>query len=273
MVGVLGEDGRPGGRIALFAVDAEAGQVGPDQDASQGRGTPAAANGCWQAACVQFATQRGEGLTSESAPGHVLDDGCLVGFDGAEVRSVAVAPGATMGSASLGQLLLLAADPPGDVVGLLGMHGGQDAGAEQVIGVADIDLARDGGDVPGPGAVADLQELLQLLGLAHQPVLVVDDDRVDDTFLQVLEHLDIALAGLVGVLGGRQVVVAVLLDDWPAKAIGQRLAVLALPADPEATGFRVSGHAQVEARLDYWTTLSAWTSHTRWGWGGRLVRS
>ena len=23
----------------------------------------------------------------------------------------------------------------------------------------------------------------------------------------------------------------------------------------------------------YWTTLSAWKSHTRWGWGGRLVGS
>jgi hypothetical protein len=42
------------------------------------------------------------------------------------------------------------------------------------------------------------------------------------------------LAGLAGVLGGRQVVVAVLLDNRPAKASGQRLAVLALPTDPQA---------------------------------------
>jgi hypothetical protein len=31
--------------------------------------------------------------------------------------------------------------------------------------------------------------------------------------------------------------------------------------------------SRLEHRAHYWTTLSAWTSHTRWGWGGRLVRS
>jgi hypothetical protein len=29
--------------------------------------------------------------------------------------------------------------------------------------------------MPGAGAVADLEQLLQLLWLAHQPVLVIDD--------------------------------------------------------------------------------------------------
>src|SRR5215207_47348 len=123
MVGVLGEDGRPCRRIQLFPVDAEASQVGPDQDAPQGRGTPAATPCCWDIARVQFPTQRGKGLTSKGAAG---------------------------------QLLLLAADPPGDVVGLLGVDGGQNPSAERVIGVTDVDLARDGGDVPGASAVADL---------------------------------------------------------------------------------------------------------------------
>jgi hypothetical protein len=69
-----------------------------------------------------------------------------------------------VGPAPFSQLLLLASDPPGDVLGLLGVDGGQDADAEQVIGVADVDLAGDGGDVPGAGAVADVKQLLQLLG-------------------------------------------------------------------------------------------------------------
>ena len=237
--------------IQLFPVDAEAGQVWPNQDASQGRGTPAA-TGCGRdAARVQFPAQRGEGLPSKGPAGQVLDGGCFVWLDGAEVQSVAVASWAAVGPAPFGQFLLLAADPPRDVVGLLGVDSGQDADAEQVIGVADVDLARDGGDVPGPGTIADFQQLLQLLGLAHEPVLVVDDHRVDDAFLQVLEHLDVALAGLAGVLGGRQVVVAVLLDDGPAEAAGEGFAVLALPADTEPPRFGVSGHAQVQARLDH----------------------
>src|SRR5215207_4673624 len=156
MVGVLGEDGRPCRRIQLFPVDAEASQVGPDQDAPQGRGTPAATPCCWDIARVQFPTQRGKGLTSKGAAGQLLDDGGLIRLDGAEVQSIAVAPGAAVGPAMFGQLLLLAADPPGDVVGLLGVDGGQNPSAERVIGVTDVDLARDGGDVPGASAVADL---------------------------------------------------------------------------------------------------------------------
>jgi hypothetical protein len=69
--------------------------------------------------------------TSEGAASHLPDDGGLIGFDGAEVDSVAVAPWAAMGAAMLGQFPLLAADPPGDVVGLLGVDRGQDAGADR----------------------------------------------------------------------------------------------------------------------------------------------
>jgi len=60
-----------------------------------------------------------------------------------------------VGAAAFGQLLPLAADPAGDVVGLLGVDGGQDAGPEQVVGVADVDLARDGGDLAARQALAD----------------------------------------------------------------------------------------------------------------------
>jgi hypothetical protein len=155
MVGVLREDGRPCGRMQLLIVDTEAGQVGPDQDAPQGRGTPAATSCGRDTTGVQLATQRGEGFTGKSPAGQLLDQSRLVGLNGAEVTSVAAAAWAAVRAAPFGQLLLLAADPPEDVVGLLGVDGGQDAGAEQVIGVADVDLARDSGAVPGPGAVAD----------------------------------------------------------------------------------------------------------------------
>jgi hypothetical protein len=121
MVDVLGEDCRPCGRIEVFAVDTEAGQVWPDQDAPQRCRTPAAASCWWHATCIQFSAERGEGLASKGAASHLPDDGCLIGFDGAEVDSVAIAPRAAMGAAMLGQFLLLAADPPGDVVGLLGV--------------------------------------------------------------------------------------------------------------------------------------------------------
>jgi SRSO17 transposase len=46
-------------------------------------------------------------------------------------------------------------------------------------------------------------------------------------------------------------------------------ALVARPASDTAHRLRWS----VWRRRHYWTTLSAWTSHTRWGWGGRLVRS
>jgi hypothetical protein len=176
--------------------------VGPDQDASQGRGAPAAPGRRWDAARVQFSTQRGEGFASKGSAGQLLDDGCLVELDGAEVESVAIPAGSAVGPAPFGQLLLLAADPSRDVVGLLGVDGGQDAGTEQVIGVPDVDLAGDGRDMPG--AVADLKQFLQLLGLTHQPVLVIDDHRVDHAFLQVLEHPKIARPQPAGVLGGRK---------------------------------------------------------------------
>src|SRR5678815_836434 len=112
MVGVLGQDGRPCGRIQLFPVDAEAGQVWPNQDASQGRGTPAAASYRRDAPRVQLPAQRGEGLPSKGPAGQVLDDGGLVRLDGAEVHWVTVASWAAVGPAPFGQFLLLAADPP-----------------------------------------------------------------------------------------------------------------------------------------------------------------
>jgi hypothetical protein len=111
--------------------------------------------------------------------------------------------------------------------------------------------------VPSVGPVANLEQLLQLLGLAYQPVLVIDDHRIDGAFLEILEHPQVGRPGLAGVLGGRQVVVAVLLDDRPAKARGQGLAVLALPADAEATGLSVTGHAQVQTGLDHSISFAA----------------
>jgi hypothetical protein len=71
----------------------------------------------------------------------------------AEVQSIAVAPWTAVGPAPLGQLLLLAADPSRDGVGLLGMDGGEDAGAEQVIGVADVELTLGRGITVGYHAV------------------------------------------------------------------------------------------------------------------------
>ena len=112
MVGVLGEDSRPYGRIKLFPIDAEAGQVGRDQHASQGRGTPTATRCGWDAVSVQLSTQRREGLTSQDPARHLVDDGGFIRLDGAEVDSVAVASWAAVRSATLGQFLLLAADPP-----------------------------------------------------------------------------------------------------------------------------------------------------------------
>src|SRR5207342_1205690 len=63
---------------------------------------------------------------------------------GAEVHWVTVASWAAVGPAPFGQFLLLAADPPRDVVGLLGVDSGQDADAEQVIGAARVNLSEAG---------------------------------------------------------------------------------------------------------------------------------
>jgi hypothetical protein len=118
--------------------------VGSDQDASQGRGAPAPTSRRRDASYGQLPTQRGEGFTGQGPVGQLLDDGGLSRLDGAEVHAAAVASWTTVGAAAFGQLLPLAADPAGDVVGLLGVDGGQDADPEQVVGVADVDLARDG---------------------------------------------------------------------------------------------------------------------------------
>ena len=94
MVAVLREDGRPGGRIQLLTVDAEAGQVRPDQDASQGRRIPAATSRRWDATGIEFSTKRGQGLASQRPVGQLLDDGGLIRIDGAEVSAIAIPPGA-----------------------------------------------------------------------------------------------------------------------------------------------------------------------------------
>jgi hypothetical protein len=86
MVSVLGQDGRPGGRIQLLTVDAKARQVWPDQDAPQRRGTPTAGSCGGDAACIQLPTERGEGLTSEGAARHLPNDGRLIRFDALESR-------------------------------------------------------------------------------------------------------------------------------------------------------------------------------------------
>jgi hypothetical protein len=128
---------------------------GPIRMRRTGRGAPAPTSRRRDASYGQLPTQRGEGFTGQGPVGQLLDDGGLSRLDGAEVHAAAVASWTTVGAAAFGQLLPLAADPAGDVVGLLGVDGGQDAGPEQVVGVADVDLARDGGDLAARQALAD----------------------------------------------------------------------------------------------------------------------
>jgi hypothetical protein len=98
VVGVLGEDRRPGRWVDVFAVDAESSHVWSDQDPPQrGRGPPATGRG-GHAARIQVKAQRRQRLTSEDAAGQLVDDRRLGRLNGTEVTPVAVAPRATMRS-------------------------------------------------------------------------------------------------------------------------------------------------------------------------------
>jgi len=72
--------------------------------------------------------------------------------------------------------------------------------------------------------------------------------------------------------GGVQVGVGGGVDQPPGDLGG--VAGLAGEVDPDRPAVLQQRALVVGHRVGhYWTTLSAWTSHTRWGWGGRLVRS
>lgn len=81
----------------------------------------------------------------------------------------------------------------------------------------------DGDDCAKPGGFADLEELLELLGLAVEPVEVVDDHGVDVPALDVVKHAAVVGPVLAGV--GGDVVVDVLLGDRPPSALGLGTAV------------------------------------------------
>ena len=73
----------------------------------------------------------------------------------------------------------------------------------------EVDVAGDGGELDAAGAVADVEELLELARLAMQPVEMPDDDGVEPAAGDVGEHPPVFGAWLAVVR--RDVVVDVAL--------------------------------------------------------------
>src|SRR5215218_2988149 len=96
----------------------------------------------------------------------------------------------------------------------------------------------------------DVQELFQLLRLAHQPVDVPTEHSLDDTFPHRLEHLQIRRTRLVRVLGRADVVVDEDAVHDPAEPLCELAAVLFLVPHTETLGLRVLGNADVDRYED-----------------------
>ena len=95
----------------------------------------------------------------------------------------------------------------------------------------EVDIAGDRCQRAQAGGVAHLEELLEFLGLAMQPVEVPDDDGVDRTRPDVVEHPPVRRSDPARV--GAPVVIDVHLSDGPAASLGEGLAVGHLAVDAQ----------------------------------------
>ena len=142
-----------------------------------------------------------------------------------------------LGRPSRASLLRLAPQPARHVVGALGGHGAHDPRVEPPVVRREVDVAGDGRERDTAGAVAYVEELLELARLAVQPVEMPDDDGVGRAAGDVGEHPPVFGARLAVV--GADVVVDVALGDGPAARGGELLAVGDLAADAERVAVAV----------------------------------
>ncbi|MCV2487730.1 hypothetical protein OF117_00010 [Geodermatophilus sp. YIM 151500] len=126
----------------------------------------------------------------------------------------------------------------------LGGHRTHDARDEQPVTAAQVGVPGDELDVPDPGCVQDLEEVLEFAGAAGQSVQVVDQHAVSGAGGEVGQHAQVLRAGLAGV--GGQVVVDVLLADLPPQVGREPAAVLHLAADAESFSGLVAADAGVD---------------------------
>jgi hypothetical protein len=103
----------------------------------------------------------------------------------------------------------------------------------QVIVAGDRAESRD------TGCLRDVQELLQFLGLTHQPVDIPTEHSLDDAFPHGLKHLQIGRTSLVRVLGRTDVVVDEDAIHDPAEPLCELAAVLFLVPHTETPGLCV----------------------------------
>ncbi len=138
---------------------------------------------------------------------------------------------------------MLAADAAALVVAFLLRHGPEDTSLELAARRSEVDVAADRGDVGQAQALAEVDKRLQLARLPVQPVEVVDQEAVDRPGFQVGQAARVLGAALAA--PGADVVVDVALDDPPALALGQPLAILDLARYPETVSFTVGRDAGV----------------------------
>ena len=106
-----------------------------------------------------------------------------------------------------------------------------------------VDLAGDAGQVADAGAIAEVQEVLQLAGTAMEAVEVIDDDGVANARGEVIKHALVLRTPLARVRAG--VVVDVDVGDRPAAALGEGAAVLDLSGDACGQAVRVGRDSRI----------------------------
>jgi hypothetical protein len=143
-----------------------------------------------------------------------------------------------------GELPVLADGAAGLVVGLLACDRREDAGVELAVVGGEVDVAGAGPEVRDPGRVADLEELLELGGMAGEAVEVPDDDGVEVAALHGVEHPPVGGAVAAAVRAG--VVVDEHLGDGPAAPVAVLAAVGLLAADAGALTGRVETDPAVD---------------------------
>jgi len=195
-------------------------------------------------ALVQVGADRPQRLACKQAPSALAHDDRFRLAHGSPIGLVPIRPRPSARDlARLRQLLVLSPDAPALVVALLLRHGPEDTSEELAVVGRQVDVAAHRRQSRDPRLPADVEELLQLLGLPVQAVSVPDDDGVEIAVSQVVEHPPVPRPNAPVVRA--HVVVDVALGDLPASASDEPLAVVHLPPHAQVVAIAVGGDPRV----------------------------